>query len=102
MRVLIRGDSLVVGGAAVTAELGVLLPVRIETRFKNGDLWLRVVPDEPWFVRDDPRITPAELAALQRYAGAPPDAGRAVPCRLARPRRRRSARPAPSTCTARS
>ena len=58
-------------------DLGILLPVRLETRFKDGDLWLRVVPDEPWFVRDDPRITPGELAALQRYVAAPlnPDGG---------------------------
>ena len=28
-----------------TAEVGVLLPVRIETRFRDGGLWLRVVPD---------------------------------------------------------
>ncbi len=35
----------------MTADLGVLLPVRIETRFKGSDLWLRVIPDEPWFVR---------------------------------------------------
>lgn len=63
----------------MTDELGVLLPVRIETRFKNGDLWLRVVPDEPWFVRDDPRITPAELGALRRYAATPLDTANAVP-----------------------
>jgi hypothetical protein len=63
----------------MTTDLGVLLPVRIETRFKNGDLWLRVVPDEPWFVRDDPRITPGELAALRRYVAAPaPAAGSAA------------------------
>ena len=52
------------------ADLGVLLPVRIETRFKDGDLWLRVVPDEPWFVRDDPRISTDELLALRRYLAA--------------------------------
>jgi hypothetical protein len=54
----------------VTAEVGVLLPVRIETRFRNGDLWLRVIPDEPWYVRDDVRITPTELSALRRYLTA--------------------------------
>lgn len=63
----------------MSSDLGVLLPVRLETRFKNGDLWLRVVPDEPWFVRDDPRVTPGELAALQRYAAAPADTSDAVP-----------------------
>jgi hypothetical protein len=51
----------------VSADLGVLLPVRIETRFKHGDLWLRVIPDDPWFIRSDERIAPAELAALRRY-----------------------------------
>jgi hypothetical protein len=63
----------------VTADLGVLLPVRLETRFKNGDLWLRVVPDEPWFVRDDPRITDGELSALERYAATPLDPTDGVP-----------------------
>ena len=57
------------------ADLAVLLPVRIETRFKNGDLWVRVVPDEPWFLRDDPRISDEELAALHRYADAPREPG---------------------------
>jgi hypothetical protein len=57
------------------ADLGVLLPVRIETRFKNGDLWVRVVPDEPWFLHDDPRITEEELLALGRYVVAPRDPG---------------------------
>ena len=54
----------------MTIDVGVLLPVRIETRFKNHDLWVRVIPDEPWFIRSDERITPAELAALHRYADA--------------------------------
>ena len=63
----------------MTTDLGVLLPIRIETRFKNGDLWLRVVPDEPWFVRDDPRITPGELDALRRYAAAPAGPPSGVP-----------------------
>ena len=52
------------------ADIGVLLPVRIETRFKGGDLWVRVVPDEPWFLRDDPRISTDELLALRRYLAA--------------------------------
>jgi hypothetical protein len=55
------------------ADVGVLLPVRIETRFKDGDLWVRVIPDEPWFLRDDPRISAAELLALRRYTAAPRD-----------------------------
>lgn len=57
------------------SDVGVLLPVRIETRFKGGDLWVRVVPDEPWFLRDDPRVSADELLALRRYAAAPPDPG---------------------------
>jgi hypothetical protein len=63
----------------MTTDLGVLLPVRIETRFRNGDLWLRVIPDEPWFVQDDPRITPGELDALRRYVAAPADTTTGVP-----------------------
>lgn len=58
-----------------TADIGVLLPLRIETRFRNGDLWLRVVPDEPWFVRDDGLISEGELAALARYVDASQPAG---------------------------
>jgi hypothetical protein len=49
-------------------EVGILLPVRIETRFRDGgDLHIRVVPDEPWFARDDARISDGEHAALARY-----------------------------------
>lgn len=51
-------------------DVGVLLPLRIETRFRDGDLHLRVVPDDPWFVRDDPRISDGELTALRRYVDA--------------------------------
>ncbi|GAA3077365.1 hypothetical protein [Streptosporangium carneum] len=49
-------------------EVGVLLPLRIETRFSGSRLCLRVVPDEPWLTRHDPRPTEAEMTALQRYA----------------------------------
>jgi hypothetical protein len=55
---------------AAATDVGVLLPLRIETRFRDGDLHLRVVPDEPWFVRDDPRISDGELTALRRYVDA--------------------------------
>ncbi|HJV08831.1 MAG TPA: hypothetical protein VJ653_04095, partial [Acidimicrobiales bacterium] len=51
-------------------DVGVLLPVRIETRFDPGRLRLRVVPDEPWFVRHDPKYSEGELAALARYLEA--------------------------------
>ena len=50
--------------------LGVLLPLRIETRFDPGSLRLRVVPDEPWFARHDPRASKGELEALERYVAA--------------------------------
>ncbi|MER5423919.1 hypothetical protein [Streptosporangium roseum] len=49
------------------SDIAVLLPVRIETRFKPGRLLVRVVPDEPWFARHDPRVSPGELEALERY-----------------------------------
>src|SRR3954454_21608645 len=51
--------------------VGVLLPVRIETRFSTGRLRLRVVPDEPWFSRHDPRVSAGEVDALHRYADTP-------------------------------
>jgi hypothetical protein len=54
-------------------EVGVLLPLRIETRFSGSTLRLRVVPDALWLTRHDPRPSEAELTALERYA---PQAGR--------------------------
>jgi hypothetical protein len=64
----------------MAAEVAVLLPLRIETRFRDGELYLRVIPDEPWFVRHDPRISQGEFTALRRYvhSGAIAD-GDAVP-----------------------
>ncbi|WP_431676397.1 hypothetical protein [Kitasatospora sp. KL5] len=53
------------------ADLGVLLPLRIETRFAGPTLRLRVVPDELWFTRHDPRPGAAEVTALKRYAADP-------------------------------
>ncbi|MFG3712730.1 hypothetical protein [Micromonospora sp. NPDC047730] len=50
--------------------VGVLLPVRIETRFSPGLLRLLVVPDEPWFARHDPRVSPGEVDAVRRYLDA--------------------------------
>ena len=47
----------------MTTDVGVLLPVRIETRFKKGDLWLRVIPDDLWFIRSDERVTPTDAAS---------------------------------------
>src|SRR3954452_17545105 len=65
----------------MAADVGVLLPLRIETRFRDGDLHLRVVPDEPWFARDDPRISDGELVARRRYvrSGAHPATPAAPP-----------------------
>jgi hypothetical protein len=50
--------------------IGVLLPLRLETRFRPGRLLLRVIPDEPWFTGHDPAISDAESDLLARYAGA--------------------------------
>jgi hypothetical protein len=48
--------------------VGVLLPVRIETRFGPGDLLrVRVVPDEPWFARHDPHPSAGEIEALEDH-----------------------------------
>src|ERR671930_203732 len=56
--------------------VGVLLPLRLETRFRPGRLLLRVIPDEPWFTGHDPAISEAESDLLARYveAGATPAA----------------------------
>ena len=68
--------------------VGLLLPLRIETRFRPDQLWLRVVPDEPWFTGHDPSVTEAELELLRRYrdAGATPDAFRALAAAVGGPR----------------
>ncbi|MBB5079311.1 hypothetical protein [Nonomuraea endophytica] len=52
-------------------DLGVLLPLRLETRFHGSELKVRVVPDDPWFVSHDPRLSPGERAALARYTADP-------------------------------
>jgi hypothetical protein len=75
-------DDLRRGGAQIAArsreaeaaraaqEVGVLLPIRIETRFDPGKLRLRVIPDHPWFARHDQRTSAGELVALERYVAA--------------------------------
>ena len=50
--------------------VGVLLPLRLETRFGPGQLLLRIVPDEPWFTGHDPRVSTGEVDALTRYVAA--------------------------------
>ena len=47
--------------------IGVLLPLRLETRFDGTRLRLRVIPDEPWFDRHDPLPTAVELDDLERF-----------------------------------
>ncbi|MCL8015887.1 hypothetical protein [Streptomyces sp. AS02] len=51
----------------MTATVGVLLPLRIETRFDGARLRLRVIPDEPWLDRHDPLPRAGELDLLERY-----------------------------------
>ncbi|MFC6064374.1 hypothetical protein [Streptomyces ochraceiscleroticus] len=53
--------------------VGVLLPVRIETRFDDSRLRVLIVPDEPWFDRHDPLPGPAELDLLERYVAVAGD-----------------------------
>ncbi len=62
--------------AAAGQPVGVLLPLRLETRFDDKRLRLRIIPDEPWFARHDPKASDGELVALERYvraAAAGPD-----------------------------
>lgn len=51
----------------MAVDVGVMLPLRIETRFDPGRLRLRIVPDEPWFVRHDPKYGEGEVTALTHY-----------------------------------
>lgn len=62
--------------AAPRPTVGVLFPLRLETRFiepagaAGWRLRLRVIPDDAWVERHDPRPTPDELASFQRYLDA--------------------------------
>ena len=47
-----------------------LLPVRLETRFKGGDLLIRIYPDQVSINTHDPRLTVAELKAGRDYVDA--------------------------------
>ena len=62
--------------------IGVLLPLRLETRFTGNRLRLRVIPDEPWLDRHDPLPSAAELDSLDRYRaaadGQPPESPAAL------------------------
>jgi hypothetical protein len=74
--------------AGPTVPIGVLMPLRIETRFRNGRLLLRVIPDEPWFTAHDPAVSDAETALLDLYvaAGATVDAWSALVAAVGGPR----------------
>jgi hypothetical protein len=44
-----------------------MLPVRLETRFKGSQLWVRVFPDDCWIDTFDPILTEAEVKAAKAY-----------------------------------
>lgn len=44
-----------------------LLPLNIETRFMDRQLWVRIYPDDIMLDRHEPQLSPAELEAGQRY-----------------------------------
>ncbi|MGH8863109.1 MAG: hypothetical protein ACREVZ_00430, partial [Burkholderiales bacterium] len=51
-------------------EIGVMLPLRLETLFDHqpDDTWklsLRVIPDEPSIMRDQPKVTASEVECLE-------------------------------------
>ena len=47
-----------------------LFPIRLETRFKDGELLIRIFPDQVAVDMHEPRLTAAELLAGQEYASA--------------------------------
>jgi hypothetical protein len=56
----------------MSTDVGVMLPLRIETRFDTVDDTVRilVVPDEPWLSRHDPRVSAGEMDMVERYVAA--------------------------------
>lgn len=55
-----------------------LLPVRIETRFQNNELWLRVFPDDIHVDSFEPELTPDESAARAAFLVAAQQGGQAA------------------------
>lgn len=52
-----------------------LMPVRLETRFKGTQLWVRVFPDDCWLDSFDPALTENEVANAKAYWAAMWQAG---------------------------
>jgi hypothetical protein len=44
-----------------------LMPIRLETRFKGRQLWVRVYPDDCWVDSFDPTLTETEVANAKAY-----------------------------------
>ncbi|MFI6676865.1 hypothetical protein [Kribbella sp. NPDC050470] len=44
-----------------------MMPVRVETRFKQDELWVRVFPDDCWVDGFDPELSETELTNVRRY-----------------------------------
>lgn len=44
-----------------------MMPVRVETRFKKSELWVRVFPDDCWVDGFDPELSETELTNVRRY-----------------------------------
>lgn len=67
--ILNTGCALAAPAAAPTYDTGVLLPLRIETRFDvaTKTVRIRVFPDEPWLPRHDPQASDGELTMLEHY-----------------------------------